>query len=402
MTDHTPKIAIVGGGLGGIAAAAFLARAGLRADVYEQASQLAEVGAGIIVSPNAIRLIRRLGHADRLIARSVRLEVGWEFRRWRDGTVLSSEPLAGRCVELYGEDTYASHRAHVLEALLPAVPSEWIHLGRRCVSLRQDEHGARLLFDDGTIERADIIVGADGVHSIVRGFVSDPEPAIFSGMCAYRANVPIHQAPDFARQPAQTLWLGPGRHVVHYPIDSGRTINVVAYAPAGSEVPESWNTYASTDELLAEFAGWDPRLLELLAAIDRPARWALLDRPELNQWGQGAVTLMGDAAHAMYPFFGQGAAQAIEDAAALAAALARNVADLARGLREYEERRRPRASRLQAMSRDRKHLNHLPDGEEQQERDARFAAADALTANAWIYGYDPEAADAAFDRPTAG
>lgn len=391
----SPTIAIVGGGLGGIATAAFLARQGLRATVYEQASRVAEVGAGIIVSPNAIRLIRRLGHADELIARSVRLDVGWEFRRWSDGTVLSSELLKDRCAELYGEDTFASHRAHVLDALLPAVPKEWIQLGRQCVSISRDVDGASLLFADGTVERADVVIGADGVHSVVRGFVTDPEPPVFSGMCAFRANVPIELAPDFARSPSQILWLGPGRHVVHYPIDSGRTVNVVAYAPAGENVPESWTAHADTAELLAEFAGWDDRLVALLRAIDRPARWALLDRPALSRWGVDGVTLIGDAAHAMYPFFGQGAAQAIEDAAALASSLARHTADPWNGLRVYEERRRPRASRLQALSRERKDINHLPDGPEQRERDKRFAAADPLRANAWIYAYDPEADDAA-------
>src|ERR1700722_1814038 len=221
------EIAIIGGGIGGLAAAAFLRRAGLRATVYEQAGRLGEVGAGVVVAPNAARLLRVLGVLGALEERAVPLEVGWEFRRWQDGTVLSAEDLATRCARLYGERTYPAPRADLLDAVRRAVPDEDVRLGKRCVGLDgagRDSGGERhlLRFDDGETAAADVVIGADGIHSMVRAALTEPAPATYSGLCAFRALVPAEQAPAFARRPAQTLWLGPGHHLVHYPVSAGR------------------------------------------------------------------------------------------------------------------------------------------------------------------------------------
>jgi salicylate hydroxylase len=185
--------------------------------------------------------------------------------------------------------------------------------------------------------------------------------------------------------------VGPGHHLVHYPISAGKFVNLVAFAPAGDYTTESWTATATVAELLAEFAGWDQRLISLVRAAGTPGRWALLDRAPLTWWTRGAVTLLGDAAHPMFPFFGQGAAQAIEDGAALARCLAANPADPSAALRRYEELRIPRTTRLQEVSHARAHVNHLPDGPEQRARDASFKDTDPLTASAWIYAHDPEA-----------
>jgi salicylate hydroxylase len=185
------------------------------------------------------------------------------------------------------------------------------------------------------------------------------------------------------------LWLGPGHHLVHYPVRAGELINLVAFAPAGGYTTESWTATATVGEFLAEFEGWDPRLTTLIEAAGVPGRWALLDRQPLRRWSRGPVTLLGDAAHPMFPFYGQGAAQAIEDAAALARCLDADAANPAGALRRYEAARIPRTTRLQEVSHARGHLNHLPDGPDQRARDEAFAAADALAANAWIYAYDP-------------
>jgi salicylate hydroxylase len=415
-TRATPQIAIVGGGIGGIAAAAFLHRAGLPCTVYEQAAQLGEIGAGLVVAPNAARLLRRLGLLEAFTQRAVRLEVGWEFRRWRDGTVLSAEDLAARCEDLYGEHTYTAHRADLLSVLRSAVPPDAIALNRRCVEVSlRDARYPVVRFSDGQVIEPDVLIGADGIHSLVRATLTEVTPAAYSGLCAFRGLVPAAAAPEFARKNAQVLWLGPGHHLVHYPISAGRLVNLVAFAPAGDYTVESWTATATAQEFLAEFDGWDPRLISLIRAAGTLGRWALLDRAPLQRWGAGPVTLLGDAAHPMFPFFGQGAAQAIEDAASLAHCLAVAIGDAApadgggggggggdddalaepavvTALRRYEALRIPRTTRLQNVSHARAHVNHLPDGPDQEARDKSFSEADPLLANGWIYHHDPHAA----------
>ena len=383
-------IAIVGGGIGGLAAAGFLRKAGLNVAVYEQAAELKEVGAGVVISPNAVRLLRRLGVLDRFLKAAVPIETGWEFRRWQDGSVLSSEDMS-LCEELYGERSYFIHRADLLEAVRRAVPGEIAHLGARCTGLDLRSDGATLHFADGSSSVADVVIGADGVHSSIRGVVVTPDPAQYSGMCAFRALVPAEQAPAFARRPVHTLWLGPDHHLVHYPVSAGRKINIVAFAPAGDFRDESWSTFTTVGELAAEFGGWDPRLLELIEHAGRPGRWALLDRAPLTRWSKGRVTLLGDAAHAMFPFYAQGAAQAIEDAATLALCLAEHRGDPELALDVYQRVRIPRAARIQQLSHSRKDINHLPDGPEQQRRDAELSRGDALVRSGWIYAHDAEA-----------
>ncbi|GAA4228372.1 FAD-dependent monooxygenase [Actinomadura meridiana] len=386
-----PRIAIVGGGIGGLAAAAFLRRAGLPSTVYEQAPVLKEVGAGLVVAPNAARLLRRLGVMGELLRGAVRLDVGWEFRRWRDGAVLSAEDLATACERLYGEHTYTAHRADLLDAVRSAVPDGTVQLGRRCVGVDVGPGDAvRLFFEDCGTADADVVIGADGVHSVVRGLITEPRPAAYSGLCAFRALVPGERAPELARRRAQTLWIGPGRHLVHYPVSGGRFVNLVAFAPAGDDSVESWTASATIEEFLAEFDGWDPRLVDLVRAAGTPGRWALLDRAPLPRWSRGPVTLLGDAAHPMFPFFAQGAAQAIEDAALLSRCLAEDVTDPPRALRRYETLRRPRTTRLQEVSHARSDVNHLPDGPDQEARDRSFGDSDPLVGNAWIYEYDPD------------
>jgi salicylate hydroxylase len=382
----------VGGGIGGLAASAFLGRARLVTTVYEQARELREVGAGLVASPNLVRLLRQLGVLDKLLECAVPLEVGWEFRRWEDGRVLSAEVLTDVCERRYGERTYTVHRADLLNVLAAAVPDGSVRLGMRCTGVDIADEGAVLSFADGSAVEADIVIGADGVHSPVRQAVVGPSPASDSGLCAFRALVPAELAPAFARRRAQSLWLGPDHHLVHYPISSEKLINLVAFAPTTREVVESWSATATTEEFLAEFAGWDPRLRELIEVCETPGRWALLDRPPLPQWSRGTVTLLGDAAHPMFPFFAQGTAQSIEDAVVLARCLAADLANPMRALRRYQSVRAERTARIQTISHQRAHLNHLADGPEQQARDATIRGSDSLADNGWIYGYDAELA----------
>ncbi|MET9265317.1 FAD-dependent monooxygenase [Amycolatopsis sp. NPDC004079] len=395
MTARTtagPRIAILGGGIGGLAAAAFLQRQGIQATVYEQAARLAEVGAGLVIAPNAGRQLRELGVLEHLSKDSVRLDTGWQFRRWADGTVLSEENLAASCERLYGEHTYTAHRAALLAAIQSCVPGHLVKLGHKCIGLDATGETWRIRFADGREAEADVVIGADGVHSAVRNAIIGSSPATDSGLCAFRALVPAGDAPDFARRPAQTLWIGPGHHLVHYPISAGKYVNLVAFAPAGGDTVESWTATATVEEFLAEFDGWDRRLTGLIRAAGTPGRWALLDRAPLARWSEGSATLLGDAAHPMFPFFAQGAAQALEDAAVLARCLAEGIDDPPAALLRYEGLRIPRTTRLQTVSHGRSHVNHLPDGARQRARDAAFAQEDPLVANGWIYEYDPAAA----------
>ncbi len=411
------RIAIVGGGIGGLAAALFFRQAGLEATIYEQAGELHPVGAGIVIAPNMLRLLRKLG-----VIRSVpgvvpapapaggeavpgfvvgppgfvRLDAAWEFRRWADGRVLSVQPMGDECERLYGAPCHVAHRADVVALLQRALPGEQLHLDHRLVALVQDEHEVALTFAsrDGHHRQvaADVVIGADGIHSVVRQAIDPEIGARFSGLCAFRCLVPAESAPDLALRPVQTLWLGPGRHLVHYPISGGRLVNVVAFVPAGDWRTESWTADGDVVDLRAEFAPWDGRLRQLIASATRTKRWAIFDREPLDRWTAGRISLLGDAAHAMLPFFAQGAAQAVEDAAVLAVCLAgASPAAVAAALQRYEQIRRPRASQVQRMSRGREVQNHLDDGPAQEARDAALAGSEPLRQSAWLYGHDVEA-----------
>src|SRR5258706_3780331 len=378
------RVAIVGGGLGGLAAALFLRKAGLEAIVYEQASELREVGAGIFVSPNMVRPLEKLGLGDALARIAVRLEQGWEFRRWRDGRILFVQTMGDECMRLYGAHCYVAHRADLLQLLRDALPAEALHLGHRCIDVAQN---GEIHFEKMHI-KADIVIGADGIHSIVREAIAPKIEPTFSGLCAFRCLVPAERAPEMARRPVQTVWLGPERHFVHYPISAGRTVNVVGIVPAGTWRTESWTAEGKIEDMLREFEGWDARLRQLIVSATDTKRWALYDRAPLERWSAGRISVLGDAAHAMMPFLGQGAAQALEDAEALAECLREaSPGSAAQALARYEQMRRPRASEVQLMSRGRGNQNHLSDGPEQLARDAELGRGDPLRQSAWLYGY---------------
>jgi salicylate hydroxylase len=392
MSHGQIRVAIVGGGLGGLSAALFLRRAGLsEVTVFEQAPGLREIGAGIQVAPNAVRLLRRLGLMEGLEEVGIRLEVGWEFRRWEDGRVLFAQELGERAERLFGEPSYVVHRAHLLDLLRAAVPEEIVRLGHRLADVGQDGERVHLAFENGARESFDAVIGADGIHSVVRDAILPGEPPVFSGLSAYRCLVPAGQAPELALRPVTTLWLGPERHLVHYPVSAGREVNIVTAGPAGDWREESWTAEGRVEDLAAEFAGWAEPVRQLIAGATETKRYAFFDREPVKRWTQGRVAIMGDAAHPMLPFFAQGASQAIEDAAVLAGCLreARSP-EVEDALRRYETLRRERASKVQMISRERREHHHLPDGPEQRRRDAAFADEDPLDHNAWIYGHDAE------------
>lgn len=384
------EVIIVGGGIGGLATAAFLQRQGVQAHVFEQAATLRPVGAGIVLAPNAVRLLRRLGLMDAVERQALKVRTGWEFRRWENGRVLLAQDMT-TCESLYGEAAWLTHRADLLDALVTAVDPRTIHLDHQCTGIRQSSSGVTATFADGASVNGDLLVAADGIHSVIRQQLIGRLPARDSGLCAWRALIPSDRLPERFVAPTQTLWLGPGRHLVHYPVSAGRVINVVAFTPAEpGETVESWTAQGKPEEFRAEFAGWDRMVGQLVQAVTEVGRWSVLDRPPISKYTAGRVALLGDAAHPMLPFFAQGAGQAVEDAAALAASI-EAAGDLAPALAAYDRVRVPRTAQVQEASHGRAEVNHLPDGHQQRARDEAFAGDDPLRHSDWLYGYDAQA-----------
>src|ERR1043166_4262638 len=386
------RVAVIGGGIGGLAAAASLLRAGFDVHVYEQAKALGEVGAGINIGPNASRLLHRLGLAERLGGRGGK-PTTFDQRRWDDGRFLLRSPLGTLIEEKFGAPYYTFHRADLRGALASAMPAEHVHLGHRFARLI--DHGDRVeaVFENGAVISADVLVGADGIHSLVRHALQGPEKPRFTGCVAYRGLVPAERLAHLDLERTTQIWMGPARHFVHYFVSAGRRVNFVAVTEEDSWQRESWIDRGDVADALAAFTGWHPQVRAIIGATDETYKWALFDRAPLPRWSVGRVTLLGDACHPMLPFMGQGAAQAIEDAATLTACLDK-LDDAPAALKLYETLRLPRASRLQSMSQTNKMRFHLADGLEQQQRDAHMAqgATDwSFAAIAWLYEHDASA-----------
>lgn len=386
------RIAIAGAGIGGLTAAVALRQAGFDVHVYEGKPQLTEVGGGINMGPNATRILYRLGLGEGLDREAVR-PTSTHQRRWQDGRTLQRAPLNPRSEELYGAPHLTVHRADLLAIIASGFPPERVHLGHPLAGLADHAEGVEAWFDNGARARADVLVGADGIHSTVRAALLGEEPPRFAGCVAYRGLVPAERVADLGLDLGSQSWVGPGGHLVHYWVSRGRLLNFVGWTEHDTWNREDWTDRASVARALAAFHGWHPQVRHIIGAAGTCFVWALFDREPLSRWSAGRVTLLGDACHPMYPFMGQGAAQAIEDGAVLAACLLAGAGDPAAALGRYERERLPRVSRLQEMSRANKTRFHLPDGPAQQARDAEWARAGDRSPEAlrWLYEFDPAA-----------
>ncbi|OLF09583.1 salicylate 1-monooxygenase [Actinophytocola xanthii] len=389
-------MAVVGAGMAGLTLAAALARHGIECRVFEQTGGLAAVGAGIQLSPNGTRPLLELGLGpalDRVAARPGAIEV----RRWDDGRLLTSTVLGADCERAYRAPYLTVHRADLQRCLLDAVPAGVVRLGRRCVGVRELDGTARVEFADGSVAEADVVVGADGIRSVVRGCLVEDAPRP-SGQAVFRGVVDIAAVPGISGGDV-SIWVGPGRHCVCYPISAGRRLSFAASTPAGDWREESWSVRGEVSDLLAAYTGWSPVLRALLAAPESVSRWALHDRPEPARWSGARTTLVGDAAHPMLPFGAQGLSQGVEDAVTLAALLARSSADtVPHALRRYERIRRPRVARVRRFVADNQRDHHLLDGPGQHARDRTLDDDWELDSRAWLFGHDAERVAAAVGR----
>jgi salicylate hydroxylase len=365
------RAVVVGGGIGGMAAAVALDRAGIDIQVYEQARELTEVGAGVSLAPNGLRMLDRLGVGEgirRLGARHVSTQL-----RLADGRPARHEShqfaQPGRNVGI--------HRADLLALLAEQLPPGTVRTGHRCTDFSQDAGAATVGFGNGTSVTADVVIGADGIHSVLQGFVVDPAEPVFSGVIAYRGLVP-----SIAGYPADTMrmWVGESKHFLVFPVRAGQLLNYVGFVQSGTSVRESWSAAGDSAALAAHFTGWDPVIGEIIAAITGPGgsgfQWGMHDRVPLPRWSSGRLTLLGDAAHPMLPHLGQGVNQALEDAVALATLLGAcaSPAGVPRALAAYEDLRRDRTARVQLGSR-RNGAGYDSSGSQ-------------LTDRRWIYEYD--------------
>ncbi|WP_395664784.1 FAD-dependent monooxygenase [Methylocella sp.] len=389
-----PHALIAGAGIGGLAAALRLAQAGWRVSLYDRAPVLAEVGAGLQLSPNATRVLRRLGALPALRGAALEPEAV-RIRRARDGASLAVMPL-GDAEARWGAPYLLAHRADLQRALLDAVATaEGVRLSTGVAvegfEARPDGVLARLRKGESRFAaEGDCLVAADGSRSLLRGemFGAGAQALAMSRRTAWRALVAADRAPAFALRPDASLWLGPRAHLVHYPLRGRSVVNVVAIV-AGDETPDVgpfWSNDADARELLRRFAGWSRPALELLEAASGWRKWRLHDRAPLPRWTSGRVALLGDAAHPVLPFLAQGAAQAIEDADALGDAL-EGAAPVETALEAYQTRRIARASRVQKESRAQERIYHLS-GPAAALRDLGLGAFGArlLAKYEWLYG----------------
>jgi salicylate hydroxylase len=392
VSSRDPHVVIIGAGVGGLTLALLLRRRGIPADVLEQSAELREVGAAIALAANATRVLQHLGLGESLAqvsAEPSRLT----YRDGRDGHLIAATPDTRWYHDAFGAPLFGLHRMEMQRILADAVGPEYLHLGCHVEALEERHPRMRVRCSSGATFDADVVVGTDGVHSLVRDWVTGRDEPMYSGTSGFRGLVPVELLPHLPDPGALQFWIGPGAHLLHYPISGGTVINFLAVVDGPERWTEpAWMVTAEPGEHLEFFAGWHPAVTEMIGAVQQSPRWGLFARRPLGRWNRGPVVLLGDAAHAMLPHYGQGAAQTIEDAAILAAELD-GADDIPAALHRYAARRRVRTRQVQLLSWAASAALHLPDGRAAQRRNAYLAEIPERVA--WIHGYDALAA-----RPT--
>jgi salicylate hydroxylase len=388
---RTLNIAVIGGGIGGLTAARALLRRGFEVHVYESSPELKEIGAGVALGPNAMKALRSLDLEEPV--RAIGYQAPFQHLRTWKGRIISKTD-GSASAQRFGARGCTIHRADLLDVLAQSIPADVVTLSARCESVTTSDSGATARFTDGTEVAADIIVGADGIHSAVRTSLFGPDAPQFTGKICYRSVIAVADLPAKRLEPYEGLWLGPHGALVVYGVRRGELINVVAHYDDATYKHESWIAECDRAEILGRYRKWHSSLRELFAAGDLWYKWALYDRDPIPAWTKGRTTILGDAAHPMLPYLGQGAGQAIEDGVVLAAALDKLGDDPAGALELYERSRRPRASRVVLTSRARGVDNHLVSPVAALARDVRIAVRKRFSKDitgrgeSWIGEYD--------------
>jgi len=397
MADSKPHVAIAGAGIGGLTATLALLKRGIDVDIYEQAPALGEIGAGFQVSANGTRVLYHLDLGEE-IEKICWTPNGKEIRIWNTGQTWPLFDLGTESVARYGFPYMMFHRADLHEILVNAVRAlkpDAIHLNACCAGAETRDGKAVLKFEDGAEVAADAVIGADGIHSNIRQSLFGPDKPRFTGIMAWRGVIDVNDLPDGLLRPVGTNWVGPGGHVVHYYLRGGKLVNFFGAQERDDWQVESWVAEGSREECVADFAEWHEVVRTLAAHIERPLKWALMDRDPMENWTEGRVSLLGDACHPMLPFLAQGAVMAMEDGLMLARALD-EIPDVAEALQRYQAARLERTARAVKGSSDnatRFHNSQLADSAVAQKYvDEQWDTDEIAARYEWLFTFDATSA----------
>ncbi|MCL1961809.1 MAG: FAD-dependent monooxygenase [Desulfovibrionaceae bacterium] len=393
-----PKVLIAGGGIGGLSAAIALLKRGFDVQVFEQASELREFGAGIQISPNGNCALASLGVFEAL-HRLANPSEAKEIRLWNTGKTWPLFDLGAAAVRKYGFPYMTVFRPDLLGVLADEVrrlKPDAVQVSARCVGVEQVGNGVRLQMEDGRTFTGDLLVGADGVRSKVRAALFGEDPILFSGMVAWRALIPMDRLPERFRRSVAVNWVGPGGHLVHYPIHNGAYMNWVGTLEGSQWAGPPWNAQTNVEEAQKAFAGWHEDIHTMLAQAPSVTKWALCGRPFLDSWTKGRATLLGDACHPTLPFLAQGAVHTLEDAVILARCLESH-ADPQVALQRYDALRRPRAYRMMRGATENTQRFHNPAlaaADTADEFISREWQSDAISERYdWLFTYNVDTVD---------
>ncbi|MEX2455500.1 MAG: FAD-dependent monooxygenase [Rhodospirillaceae bacterium] len=369
MAGTKPSIAVLGAGIGGLAVAACLRKAGIETTIYEQAQAFARIGAGIQMSPNATKVLNGIGVGDRIRATAFR-PPHWRNRDHDTGKLTNEHPLGAAAEGRYGTPYLLMHRGDLHASLHGAVPDECIRYDHKIVGIDQSDAGVTMRFENGESVTVDAVIASDGVHSVTREWMLGAEAPVFTGRAAYRTTFPASLL-DGRQLDDSCKWWGPDRHIVIYYVTSNRDeIYFTTSQPEEDWQVESWSARGDLGELRDTFRSFHPDVRSVLEACPAVYKWALFERDPLPKWCEGNVTLMGDACHPMVPYMAQGAASALEDAVVLSRCLADGgLEDIPAAFRRFEAARRERTSIIQATSHKNEFMRQATDPD-------------------WVYGYD--------------
>jgi salicylate hydroxylase len=382
---QTMRVLVVGGGIGGLSTAIALRYQGVDALVLEQTKVLTEIGAGIQIAANAAIVLRQLG-LERAI-RSVGVKPqSYDYRDLRTGKMLYQAPLGDEAAGRYGAPMYNIHRADLIQILADAVPAEAKRYDARVIDVSQDADGVEVKLQDGTTVCGDALIGCDGIHSVVRRHLRGEEQKHFANILMWRSLIPAEKLEGLNLEERGNYWFGPGRTLITYWVRPKKLYSILASVPAHEVQRESWDDSGDISEMLRSFDDAEPRARKMLEQCPSVFITGMFYRDPVDSWTNGRITLLGDAAHPMVPFLAAGAGQGIEDAWTFAHVLARRPDDVPGALLEYERRRLPRTTRIQAGARAAVKLMHENDAQRVRDRNGRWkgmARIDPMAETSW-------------------